>query len=98
MKSQAVLLALVIGLIACSRQDPLQPATGSIQHGDFTVEPLLPSSTCSGKTGRSSKAAQRIFYKNRIVTAVASSPTFSPYNPGRMLFTAACSNDGSESG
>jgi len=70
--------------------EPWWPASGSVQHGDYTVEPTL-RSACSPD-------AHRIFYKQRVVTKVARAATFSPRNPARLLYTAACANDGSEAG
>jgi hypothetical protein len=94
-----VALALLIGFSACTTQRSAKPAAGSVQHGDFVVEPLLPSAACaSAGLARPSQKAQRIFYKDRLVTSVALMPVFSPRNPGRMLYTAACSKDGTESG
>jgi hypothetical protein len=70
--------------------EPWWPASGSVQHGDYTVEPTL-RSACSPD-------AHRIFYKQLVVTKVARAATFSPRNPARLLYTAACANDGSEAG
>jgi hypothetical protein len=84
-------LLLVIGAIAFpSVYEPWWPARGSVQHEDYMVEPTL-RSACSPD-------AHRIFYKGHVVTKVAKKITFSPRNPARLLYTAACANDGSESG
>ena len=87
----SVLLLVVIGAIVFPWEyEPWWPASGSVQHGDYTVEPTL-RSACSPD-------AHRIFYKQHVVTKVARVATFSPHNPARLLFTVACANDGSESG
>ena len=70
--------------------EPWRPAKGSVQHGDFMVEPTL-RSACAPD-------AHRIFYRERLVTKVARETTFSPLNPARLLYTVACAKDGSESG
>jgi hypothetical protein len=84
-------LLLVIGAsVFPYMYEPWWPARGSVQHGDYMVEPTL-RSACSPD-------AHRIFYKGHVVTKVAKKITFSPRNPARLLYTAACANDGSESG
>ena len=84
-------LLVVVGAIAFPWvYEPWCPASGSVQHGDYTVEPTL-RSACAPD-------AHRIFYKGRVVTKVARKITFSPRNPARLLYTVACAKDGSESG
>jgi hypothetical protein len=89
---------LLVGFSACAAKGP---AKGSVRHGDYFVEPLSPSAACSGdRHGSSGQLAQRIFYQDRLVTAVALLPTFSPHNPARLLYTVPppCARDGTESG
>jgi hypothetical protein len=86
----AALLVVVGGIVFPWVYEPWWPASGSIQHGDYIVEPTL-RSACSPD-------AHRIFYKQRVVTKVARAVTFSPRNPARILYTVACANDGNESG
>ena len=84
-------LLVVVGAIAFPWvYEPWWPASGSVQHGDYMVEPKL-RSACAPD-------AHRIFYKGRVVTKVARKITFSPRNPARLLYTVACAKDGSESG
>jgi hypothetical protein len=84
-------LLLVIGAIAFPYvYEPWSPASGSVQHGDYMVEPTL-RSACGPE-------AHRIFYKGHVVTKVAWKIAFSPRNPARLLYTVACSHDESESG
>lgn len=86
----AALLVVVGAIVFPWVYEPWGPASGSVQHGDYMVEPTL-RSACSPD-------AHRIFYKQRVVTKVARAATFSPRNPARLLYTVACANDGSESG
>jgi hypothetical protein len=87
----AAALLVVVGAIAFPWvYEPWGPAKGSVQHGDYTVEPTL-RSACGPD-------AHRIFYKGRVVTKVARKITFSPRNPARLLYTVACAKDGSQSG
>ena len=84
-------LLVVVGAIAFPWvYEPWWPSKGSVQHGDYMVEPTL-RSACGPD-------AHRIFYKGRVVTRVARNITFSPRNPARLLYTVACAKDGSESG
>src|SRR5205814_7883067 len=56
-------LLLVIGAIAFPYvYEPWSPASGSVQHGDYLVEPTL-RSACGPE-------AHRIFYKGHVVTKV----------------------------
>ena len=84
-------LLLVLGAIVFPYMyEPWSPASGSVQHGDYMVEPTL-RSACGPE-------AHRIFYKGHVVTKVAWKIAFSPRNPARLLYTVACSHDESESG
>lgn len=86
----AALLIVVAAIAFPWVYEPWWPASGSLQHGDYWVEPTL-RSACGPD-------AHRIFYKGRVVTKVARKITFSPRNATRLLYTAACAKDGSESG
>jgi hypothetical protein len=86
----ATLLVVVGAILFPWLYEPSRPATGSVRHGDYIVEPPL-RSACGPD-------AHRIFYRERMVTKVAGEITFSPRNPVRLLYTAACAKDGSESG
>jgi hypothetical protein len=89
--SAGVVLLTVIGVIAFPYvYEPVKPARGSVEYGDYLVEPTL-SSACG-------PGAHRIFYKRRLVTKVSGVTAFSPRNPARLLYNAACAKNGSESG
>ena len=88
----AVVVLLLVAAAICFPYyyEPSRPAKGSVSHGDYMVEPTLRSS-CS-------ENAHRIFYGGRVITRAAALTFFSPHNPARLLYTSACSRDGSEAG
>jgi len=86
----AALLVVAGAIVFPWVYEPWRPAKGSVQHGDYMVEPTLRSACALD--------AHRIFYRERLVTKVAREATFSPHNPARLLYTVACAKDGSESG
>ncbi len=86
----AALLVVAGAIVFPWVYEPWRPAKGSVQHGDYMVEPTL-RSACSPD-------AHRIFHKGRVVTKVAGKIIVSPRNPARLLYTVACAKDGSESG
>lgn len=86
----AAFLAVLAAIVFPWVFEPWWPAAGSVPHGDYLVEPTL-LSDCA-------PYAHRIFYRKHLVTKAANKAIFSPYNPARLLYTVACSKDGSESG
>src|SRR5712691_6610018 len=85
------LFLLFVGLSAYATQQPgFGPAPGSTKLGDYIVEPDRPSETCGvDKHGGVGQLTQRIFCKDRLVTAVSMSSFVSPWNPSRLLFSVA---------
>lgn len=77
------------------------PAPGSTKLGDYIVEPERPSEICGiDKHGGVGQLTQRIFYKDRLVTAVSMSSFVSPWNPSRLLYSVApaCADDEEHTG
>jgi hypothetical protein len=97
MHLRALFLSLV-GLMACGAQNSGPgPAPGSTKLGDYLVEPERPSEICGvDKHGGVGQLTQRIFYKDRLVTAVSMSSFVSPWNPSRLLFSVAIACGDSE--
>ena len=81
------LLLLFVGLSAYAAQNSSSgPASASTKLGDYIVEPERPSEICGiDKHGGVGQITQRIFYKDRLVTAVSMSSFVSPWNPSRLL-------------
>ncbi len=89
---RGALFLLFIGLAAQAAQDAGSgPAPGSTKLGDYMVEPARPSEACSVdvKHGFVGQLTQRIFYKERLVTAVSFFSFVSPWNPSRLLYSVA---------
>lgn len=96
------LLLLFVGLSAFAAQNSGSgPAPGSTQLGDYIVEPDRASESCGvDKHGGVGQLTQRIFYKDRLVTAVSMFSFVSPWNPSRLLFSVApaCADDEEHTG
>jgi hypothetical protein len=86
-----LLFLLFVGLSAYAAQRAGSgPAPGSTKLGDYIVEPERPSETCGvDKHGGVGQLTQRIFYKDRLVTAVSFFSFVSPWNPLRLLYSVA---------
>jgi WD40 repeat protein len=85
------LLLLFVGLSAYAAQNSGSgPAPASTKLGDYIVEAEQPSEICGiDKHGGVGQITQRIFYKDRLVTAISMSSFVSPWNPSRLLFSVA---------
>jgi hypothetical protein len=99
---QRAIFLLFAGLSAFAVQNAGSgPALGSTRLGDYIVEPERPSEDCGiDKHGGVGQLTQRIFYKDRLVTAVSMSSFVSPWNPSRLLFSVApaCADDEEHTG
>jgi hypothetical protein len=94
---------LFVGLSAYAVQNASSgPAPGSTKLGDYIVEPERPSEVCGVdvKHGGVGQLTQRIFYKDRLVTAVSFFSFVSPWNPLRLLYSVApaCAGDEEHTG
>jgi len=96
------LFLLFAGLWACAAQDAgSKPAPGSTKLGDYLVEPERPSASCGiDQHGSVGQLTRRIFYKDRLVTAVSFFSFVSPRNPSRLLYSVApaCAADEEHTG
>lgn len=100
---QRVLFLVLVGLSAYATQRASSgPAPGSTKLGDYIVEPYRPSEACGVdvKHGFVGQLTQRIFYKERLVTAVSMFAFVSPWNPSRLLYSVAssCGEDEKQAG
>jgi hypothetical protein len=100
---QRALFLLFVGLSAYAAQEAGSgPAPGSKKLGDYIVEPERPSEACGVdvKHGSMGQLTQRIFYKDRLVTAVSFFSSVSPWNPSRLLYSVApaCADDEEHTG
>lgn len=101
MNHRALYLLLVGLSVYAARQAGSGPAPGSTKLGHYLVEPERPSEVCGiDKHGGVGQITQRIFYKDRLVTAVSMSSFVSPWNPSRLLFCVApaCAADEEHTG
>jgi hypothetical protein len=100
---QRALFLLLVSLSAYAAQEAASgPAPGSTKLGDYIVEPERPSEACGVdvKHGYVGQLTQRIFYKDRLVTAVSFFSFVSPWNPSRLLYSVApaCADDEEHTG
>ncbi len=99
---QRALFLLLVGLSAyATQQTGSGPAPGSTKLGDYIVEPERPSETCGvDKHGGVGQLTQRIFHKDRLVTAISFYSFVSPWNPSRLLYSVApaCAEDEEHTG
>ena len=99
---QRALFLLLAGLTAFGVQNTRSgPASDSIKLGDYLVEPERPSKICGvDKHGGVGQLTQRIFYKDRLVTAISFYSFVSPWNPLRLLYSVApgCADDEEHTG
>jgi hypothetical protein len=99
---QRALFLLLVSLSAYAVQNAASgPAPGSTKLGDYIVEPALPSEVCGvDKHGGVGQLTQRIFYKDRLVTAVSFFSFVSPWSPSRLLYSvaSACAGDEAHTG